>query len=140
MERVPVSQAAVITITTRATARQRPTTLPTRPAVAAGGSRVVSRATFWRRRVVVAVLVVVLVLVMAQAGAALGGSTPASPERRPAAADTSARSTVVRPGDSLWSVASRLAPGTDPRPVVDSLAAARHGTVVTPGETIEWSG
>ncbi len=140
-----IDRGAVITITTRATARQRPTTLPPRPAVAAGGSRVVSRATFWRRRVVVAVLVVVLVLVMAQAGAALGGSTPASPERRPAAADTSARSTdarstVVRPGDSLWSVASRLAPGTDPRPVVDALAAARHGTVLVPGETIEWSG
>jgi hypothetical protein len=47
---------------------------------------------------------------------------------------------VVRPGDSLWSVASRLAPGSDPRPVVDALAEARHGTGLVPGETIAWDG
>jgi hypothetical protein len=51
-----------------------------------------------------------------------------------------AASTVVRPGDSLWSVAERLAPGGDPRPVVDALSEARHGTVLTPGETISWDG
>ena len=83
-------------------------------------------------------------LVMAQAGAALGGSSLATPERRPASTSESARtsgpSTVVRPGDSLWSVAARLAPGDDPRPVVDALAAARHGTILVPGETIEWDG
>ena len=139
-----MSQAAVITITTRATTRQRPTTLPRRHAVATGGAPVVSRATYRRRRILVAALAVVLVLVMAQAGAALGGSSLATPERRPASAlesaRTSARSTVVRPGDSLWSVAARLAPGADPRPVVDALADARHGTVLVPGETIEWDG
>jgi hypothetical protein len=140
-----VSQAGVITITTRATARQRPTTLPHRRAVAAGTVPAVSRATYRRRRILVAVLAVALVLVMAQAGAALGGSSLATPERRPASAAsasarTSASSTVVRSGDSLWSVAARLAPGSDPRPVVDALAAARHGTVLVPGETIEWDG
>jgi hypothetical protein len=138
-----VSQAGVITITTRATARQRPTTLPRHTAVAAGGSQAATRATYWRRRIAVVAIVVALVLVMAQAGAALGGSL-ATPERRPASesspARTTARNTVVRPGDSLWSVAARLVPGSDPRPVVDALAAARHGTVLQPGETIEWSG
>ena len=135
-----MNQGAVITITTRATARRRPTMPPSRPAVAAGRSRAVtSRAIYWRRRIVVACMVVALVLVMAQAGAALGGSPLASPERRPAAVHTSA-STVVRPGDSLWTVASRLAPDSDPRPVVDALAGARHGTVLVPGETIEWDG
>jgi hypothetical protein len=49
-------------------------------------------------------------------------------------------SITVQPGDSLWSIASRLAPGSDPRPVVDALAAARHGTVLQPGETIQWDG
>jgi hypothetical protein len=147
-----MQHAGVITITTRATARRRPTT-PSRRAVAAGPARVVSRATFWRRRAVVAVLVVALVLVMARAGAALGGATPVTPERHPAphgAASPVGAShattshapahTVVRPGDSLWSVAARLAPGDDPRSVVDALAAARHGTVLTPGETISWDG
>lgn len=145
MNQVLTNRAAVITITTRATARRRPTMPPRRPAVAAGRSRAVtSRAIYWRRRIVVASMVVALVLVMAQAGAALGGSPLASPERRPAAshasASTGSRSTVVRPGDSLWTVASRLAPGSDPRPVVDALAGARHGTVLVPGETIEWDG
>jgi hypothetical protein len=133
---IALQQAGVITITTRATARQRPTTL-SRRAVAAGPVRVVSRATYRRRRLVVALLVVALVLVMARAGAALGGSTPQAPERHPA---QHAASTVVRPGDSLWTVAERLAPGDDPRPVVDALSEARDGTVLTPGETITWGG
>jgi hypothetical protein len=142
VNQVLTRRVGVITITTRATTRRRPTTLPRLSAVAAGGSRAVTRATYWRRRLVVVALAVVLVLVMAQAGAALGGSL-ATPERRPAvgastAAATGSRNTVVRPGDSLWSVAARLAPGTDPRPVVDALAEARHGTVLVPGETIEW--
>ena len=149
MNQVLTSRAGVITITTRATARQRPTTLPRHAAVAAGGSRAVTRATYWRRRFVVVALAVALVLVMAQAGSALGGSL-ATPERRPAVGaataastgsrNTGSRITVVRPGDSLWSVAARLAPGTDPRPVVDALADARHGTVLVPGETVEWDG
>jgi hypothetical protein len=136
-----MSHAGVITITTRATARQRPTTLP-RHAVAAGSGRVVSPATYWKRRLVVVLLAVALVLVMARAGAALGGSTPAAPERHPAhsSAHSHAATTVVRPGDSLWTVAERLVPGDDPRPVVDALSEARHGTVLTPGETISWDG
>jgi hypothetical protein len=97
-----------------------------------------SRTTYWRRRAVVAVMVVALLFVMARAGAALGGSTPAAPERHPA--QSSAVSTVVQPGDSLWTVAERLAPDDDPRPVVDALAGVRHGTVLTPGETISWDG
>ena len=134
-----MQQAGVITITTRATARTRPTTR-SRRAVAAGSARVVSRTTYWRRRAVVAVMVVALLFVMARAGAALGDS-PSIPERHPAhlVSNTSA-TTVVQPGDSLWTVAQRLAPDSDPRPVVDALSGARHGTDLTPGETISWDG
>ena len=117
-EQRPVSRAGVITITTRATARQRPTTLPCRPAVATGAAPVVSRATYWRRRIVVGVLAVVLVLVMAQAGAALGGSpspppSAAQPPRRnrparPAPARSCARATRC----GRWPPASR--PATTP--------------------------
>ena len=91
-----------------------------------------SAATYWRRRVV-AVAVGLVVLVMAgKAGAALGGSPLAVPERRPAATSQS----VVQPGDSLWSIAARLEPGHDPRPVVDALAAARGGAPLVPGEVV----
>ena len=104
----------------------------------------VSRATYWRRRAFVAALVVGLVLVMAQAGAALGGSSLATPGRSTTSSSSAGssvvRHTVVRPGDSLWSVASRLAPGSDPRPVVDALSAARNGAPLVPGETVEWGG
>src|SRR5262245_2753005 len=37
------------------------------------------------------------------------------------------RTYVVRPGDTLWDIAVRVAgPRADPRPVVDSLIAANH--------------
>ena len=45
---------------------------------------------------------------------------------------------MVRPGDTLWSIASRIAgPQADPRPVVDDLQQANHvmGAIV-PGETL----
>ena len=91
-----------------------------------------SAATYWRRRVV-AVAVGLAALAMAgKAGAALGGSPHAVPERRPAASSPS----VVRPGDSLWSIAARLEPGHDPRPVVDALAATRGGAPLVPGEVV----
>jgi hypothetical protein len=118
---------AAVMITTVPGHRAVPTTRPHRPA---------TRAVYLRRRITVVVLGMALVVVMAQAGAALGGSALAAPERRPAVLTH----TVVRPGDSLWSVAQRLAPGVDPRPVVDALAQARHGVPLTPGERVEWGG
>ncbi|MFB3738196.1 MAG: LysM peptidoglycan-binding domain-containing protein [Candidatus Velamenicoccus archaeovorus] len=45
---------------------------------------------------------------------------------------------VVRPGDTLWSIARTLAPGSDPRPVVDAIAranAVEPGALV-PGSTL----
>ena len=91
-----------------------------------------SAAVSWRRRAV-AVAVGLAALVMAgKAGAALGGSPLAVPERRPAVASQS----VVQPGDSLWSIAARLEPGHDPRPVVDALTAARGGAPLVPGEVV----
>jgi hypothetical protein len=90
-----------------------------------------SAATYWRRRVV-AVAVGLAALAMAgKAGAALGGSPLAVPERRPAASES-----VVKPGDSLWSIAAKLEPGRDPRPVVDELTAARGGAPLVPGEVV----
>jgi Tfp pilus assembly protein FimV len=33
---------------------------------------------------------------------------------------------VVEPGDTLWAIAGRVAPGRDPRPVVDGLIEANN--------------
>jgi len=74
-----------------------------------------------------------VVLAAGRAGAALGSSPLAAPGRAPSVARY-----VVRPGDSLWTVARHVAPGSDPRPVVDALAAARHGAPLLIGETVVW--
>ena len=45
---------------------------------------------------------------------------------------------VVREGDTLWSIARRLRPDADPRPLVDAIASANRvqaGTLV-PGSTL----
>src|SRR5262249_15223086 len=89
-------------------------------------------AVFRRRRLVAAVLGLGFVLTAARAGAALGG-TPATPARLP-----HVRTVVVQPGDTLWSIANRVAPKRDPRDVVDALAKARGSSALVPGETLTW--
>ena len=96
-------------------------------------TRRASAATFWRRRVVTIVLATGIVVAAGQAASALGGVPLAASGRGP-----SVTSYVVEPGDTLWSVAELLAPGADPRPVVDALAEARGSTEVVLGETITW--
>jgi len=90
-----------------------------------------SAATYWRRRVVAVAVGLAALSMAGKAGAALGGSPLAVPERRPATSHS-----VVQPGDSLWSIAARLEPGHDPRPVVDALTAARGGAPLVPGEVV----
>jgi LysM repeat protein len=40
---------------------------------------------------------------------------------------------VVRPGDTLWSIATRTSPSVDPRLVVDAIASAN---TVDPGALV----
>jgi nucleoid-associated protein YgaU len=49
-----------------------------------------------------------------------------------------AGSYVVRRGDTLWSIAHRLRPGEDPRPLVDALAAANavDAAALVPGQVL----
>jgi len=50
----------------------------------------------------------------------------------------SSTSYVVRQGDTLWTIAERLSPGEDPRPVVDALASVNDldpGALV-PGQAL----
>jgi len=118
----------------RRTARPGPAELTLVAPPRAGGRGVVRRpvpaATYRRRRLVVALVLVALTVVALRAGAALGGSPLAASERPPSTRY------VVQPGDTLWSIASHLAPGEDPRPVVDRLAEQHGSADLQPGETI----
>ncbi len=80
-----------------------------------------STASFVRRRVVAMLAVAALIAILALSvaprfRAALGGDPASATEGGP-------HTYVVHPGDTLWSIAERLAPGRDPRPVVDAITA-----------------
>ena len=47
-------------------------------------------------------------------------------------------SVTVAPGDTLWSIAARVAPGTDPRAEVDTLQRLNHlaGPALVPGQVL----
>jgi LysM domain len=91
------------------------------------------RPTRIRRRRLVALLVAVaLFAAAATAGRALLGAAasvePSSPQPVDAPASSPPGETyVVRPGDTLWSIAAAIAPDSDPRPVVDALRDANGG-------------
>jgi LysM repeat protein len=91
---------------------------------------VTTRTRVRRRRLAALLISVGLVgLVSAQVANAMGvhGEQAGSP-----------RTYVVRPGDTLWAIAVELAPGRDPRPTVDAIAASNGldpGSLV-PGQRI----
>jgi LysM domain len=96
-----------------------------RPIVGAGaagpGPGEVGRMRLTRRgRSLVRALAVVLVVVvfMLVAPGLAKGDGPDRPAPRV--------TYVVESGDTLWSIARRVAPGQDPRPVVDGLIEANH--------------
>ena len=71
-------------------------------------------------------LVLTLVLLAAfLAGGVMTAGNLASAGTEPGAAATATRVTVA-PGDSLWSIAEREAPGTDPRDTVEDILRLNH--------------
>ena len=89
------------------------------------------RAVYRRRRVLATLVGLGLVLTITRAGATLGGSSLATPERLP-----HAQQVVVAPGETLWSIARRVVPGRDVRPVVDAMVHTLGTSTVVTGETI----
>ena len=103
--------------------------------LAPAGARPLSAATYRRRRLAALVVVVGLAIAAWAALGALGGVLTAPVRSAPASGD-GATVVEVAPGDTLWSIARRLQPGGDPRPLVDRLAASNGGAVVRAGERL----
>jgi len=84
-----------------------------------------SRTRVRRRRLVaLSVAIGVIGVLSGPVANAVGvGGSPEAP----------ARTYVVRPGDTLWSIARRSAPSVDPRLVVHAIASANH---VDPGALV----
>ena len=85
-----------------------------------------------RIRLLITVLLALTLLLLAPSLARARGNGPASRTSAPGGAPY-----TVAPGDTLWSIASRVAPGHDPRPVIDQLQAANHlHGPLRPGQTL----
>lgn len=121
----------------------------------AGGASAISRgassralprrpepAVYRRRRLLAAgllLLALAAVLVVAQlvqAGIGGGPLTTTGAAAGPGMIQAGATQYVVRPGDTLWSIAAALEPGQDERPLVDRLAKEVGGSSLYPGEVI----
>ncbi len=96
-----------------------------------------SAAVYRRRRVVAAALT----LAVAWAGVGLGSEvlgrmTGTDGGLSPVGASGEPVSYVVQPGDTWWDLAAAVAPGEDPRPVVDALIEANGGAALQVGQRI----
>ncbi|HEX2192555.1 MAG TPA: LysM domain-containing protein [Acidimicrobiales bacterium] len=99
--------------------------------------RPLSAATYRRRRLAALVVVVGLAIAAWAALGALGGALTAPVRSAPPPATGEAVTVVeVGPGDSLWSIARRLQPEGDLRPLVDRLAASNGGAAIHAGERL----
>jgi len=78
--------------------------------------------------------VVLLLLAVLVVGLSVGMVSQAAGPSRPHVQPT----VTVQPGESLWQVAVRVAPGADPRLVVDELVRANHlpGATVVAGQQL----
>ena len=92
--------------------------------------------TFWPRRVAVLLAALLLAAGVGLVLRAAGGSITHEPPAAPANPIAATADYVVQPGDTVWSVARRLQPEGDVRPVVDRLVAARGSSGLAVGEVI----
>lgn len=92
------------------------------------------RMTRRGRRVLSALVAAPIALGIAYAGIA-GGSALASGEH---AAPVDFDTVMVMPGDTLWSIAGEVAPGADPRDVIDEISGLNnlHGGVLQVGQEL----
>lgn len=99
------------------------------------GHRMGMHRTYVRRRRVTLALVVVGLAAIVSGPVANAVGLSGSDEGM---APVARRTYVVRDGDTLWSIAARVAHGDDPRPLVDAIATENGVTAgaLVPGMTL----
>lgn len=135
-------------------ARPRPTTdragrpQPTSDLPAkTSASRRLPAAVYWRRRMVAGFVAVVVLTVVWLAGVGAAAVASGAPEPMPDGAGAVVDGAgpdgpvhVVRPGDTLWSIAAEIDRGGDIRSVVAELADRTGGAALQPGQRIRLDG
>lgn len=91
-------------------------------------------STYRRRQALAAGFVATVVAVVSMVLGSLGDGSRSVPELH--LTDSEAVTYIVQPGDTLWSIAARLDPGGDPRPLVERLAFENGGPRLRAGEMI----
>jgi hypothetical protein len=92
-----------------------------------------------RGRAVVATLIVAIIAAIALVvGLTAAGGARAANQGQPSAGYQGMHEIVVRPGQTLWSIASAAEPGADPRDVVQEImtANAMSDTTISAGQLL----
>lgn len=94
-------------------------------------------AVYCRRRVLAGALAVAIAWAGVGLGSeVLGRMTGTDGGLSPVGATGEPVPYVVQPGDTWWDLAAEVAPGEDPRPVVDALIEANGGATLQVGQRI----
>ncbi len=93
--------------------------------------RTATRPNFARRRLGVAVSVILLTILSVVGVGQAGAERTHVPVAEPATV------VIVQPGDTLWSIAERVAPNVDRRTAVDQLAEIAGGAYLEVGQHLE---
>ena len=108
------------------------------------GASQVTRITFWRRRIVcLTALLLGLWVLSASFGSMFVSQGIENPTALPTVMESAASESlnsgstvIVKPGDTLWSIARQLQPAGDIRPLVDRIAKINNGHSLIAGQAL----
>ena len=102
-----------------------------------------TQATYWRRRIVCMTLLLGLLWVMSSAAGFVNGDRSVERPQAQTLIESAAGESlmagqvvIVKPGDTLWSIARKMQPTGDVRPLVDRIATLNNGYGLTAGQAL----